>query len=263
MRVNRTALARFLYSLVLCTLAFVSCGKSGDAGSPPNLLSGNWQMALQADSASSAVPTESGFLIQSGKTLTGELLLSNQSECGGVGTVQGMLNGTDVEINLVQLGQTVTLTGTAPSDGTSMGGIFSILGSSCGGGSSTGSWSATPVKPVSGNYQATMNSYSHGVYNFAVTVTQGANTGGTTATLTGTMTSTNAFCANNITIAGVVSGTSIAFNLLTSDGTAIGQFTGTTTTDATTLTGTYDFLAEPGGCTGDSGTVSIVQQPAS
>jgi hypothetical protein len=78
------------------------------------------------------------------------------------------------------------------------------------------------------------------------------------------MTSTTAPCARTVAIAGVVSGTSIVFNFLASDGsTALGQFRGATSADATTLTGTYDFLANTQGCAGDGGTISIVQQASS
>jgi hypothetical protein len=223
-------------------------------------------MTLQPDSPSTAAATEAGFLLQTKNSLTGELLLSAQSECAGLGLVQGTVDRSNVVITLNQMGQTVSLTGVASNDGSSIGGTYSILGSSCAGGSSTGNWSASPVKPVTGNYQAkfTSNNVSVGSYTFALNLTQAANTGLSTATISGTMTSTNAPCALTVSIAGVVSGTSIAFNFLTPDGsTALGQFTGATSVDATALTGTYDFLANTNGCAGDGGTISIVQQASS
>jgi hypothetical protein len=152
----------------------------------------------------------------------------------------------------------VALTGTVANDGSSMVGTYSILASGCGDGSSTGTFTGIQVKPVTGTYLATFTSYTLGVYSFAVTVSQGPNTGASVATLSGTMSSTDAPCGGNATISGVVSGTTIVFNFL-SNGTAVGQFTGTTTTDATTLTGTYDFLAVNNVCAGDAGTISITQ----
>lgn len=224
-------------------------------------------MTLQPDQPSLATATETGFLVQTNNSLTGELLLSAQSQCAGLGSVQGTVKGSNVVITLNQMGQAVSLTGVATTDGSSIAGTYSILGSSCAGNSSTGSWSASPVKPVTGSYQATFtsNNVSTGSYTFAVTVTQAANTGLNTATISGTMTSTNAPCAQSVSIGGIVSGTSIVFNFLASDGsgTALGQFRGTTSVDATTLTGTYDFLAESNGCNGDGGTISIVQQASS
>ncbi|MGO9085966.1 MAG: hypothetical protein ACLQBK_12120 [Candidatus Sulfotelmatobacter sp.] len=109
---------------------------------------------------------------------------------------------------------------------------------------------------------ATFSSFTLGNYSSVVTVTQGTNTGASFATLSGTMTSSNAPCGNNLTISGVVGGTSLVFNFLAPDGSAVGKFTGTTSTDASTVTGTYDFVAENNGCAGDSGTASVIQQPS-
>lgn len=220
-------------------------------------------MTLQPNQRSAATATEAGFLVQTNNSLSGELLLSAQSQCAGLGSVQGTVKGSNVAITLNQMGQVVSLTGVASNDGSSIAGTYSILGSSCAGNSSTGSWSASPVKPVTGSYQATFTSNNTltGSYTAAVTVTQAPNTGLNTATISGTMTSTNAPCAQSVSIGGVVSGTSIVLNFLTSDGsTALGQFRGVTSVNATTLTGTYDFLANSNGCNGDGGTISIVQQ---
>ena len=244
----------------------LSCGKGGNNRAPTGLLSGNWEMTLQPDLSSTTTETEAGFLLQTNHALTGELLLSAQSECAGLGSVQGTVNGSNVVITLDQMGQTVSLTGVASNDGSSIAGTYSILGSSCAGSSSAGKWTASPVKPVTGNYQATFtsNNVSVGSYVFALNVTQAPNAGLSTTTISGTMTSTTAPCARTVSIAGVVSGTSIVFNFLASDGsTALGQFRGATSVDATTLTGTYDFLANTQGCAGDAGTISIVQQASS
>jgi hypothetical protein len=215
-------------------------------------------MLLQQNTPSTTTATESGFLLQSGSSITGELLSSNQSECTGLGSVQGTVSGSDIDITVNQIGQTVTLTGTAASDGSSMAGTYSILASSCSG-SATGTWTASPVKPITGTYEATLNSNLFGVYGYVITVTQGPNTGVSIATLSGMMTSTNAPCGNSLSVSGVVSGTSVVFNLLNS-GNALGKFSGTASTNATNITGTYDFVAQTNGCVGDSGTISMVQQ---
>lgn len=220
-------------------------------------------MTLQPDQPSRATATEAGFLVQTNHSLSGELLLSAQSQCAGLGSVQGAVKGSNVTITLDQMGQVVSLTGVASSDDSSIAGTYSILGSSCAGNSSTGKWLASPVKPVTGSYQATFtsNNVLTGSYTFALTVTQAPNTGLNTATISGAMSSTNAPCAQSVSIGGAVSGTSIVLNFLTSDGsTALGQFRGVTSVDATTLTGTYDFLANSNGCAGDGGTILIVQQ---
>jgi len=218
-------------------------------------------MILQPSPPSSTSQTESGFLLQTGNSLAGELVLAGQTQCSGLGSVQGSVTGSAVQMTLNQIGQTVSLTGTAASDGSAMSGTYSILATSCGNSSSTGTWTASPVKPVSGSYLGVFTSgYTGVVYNYAVNVTQGSNLGVSIATLSGKMKSTNAPCEQSVSISGVVSGTALVFNFLTADGTAVGQFRGTTTADAKTLTGTYDFLAETNVCTGDAGLVSMAQQ---
>lgn len=246
-----------------CLFIVLSCGGGSAKNLNVGLLSGNWQIGLQPTLPTTGTPTESGFLLQSGSSLTGQFVLAGQTQCSGVGSAQGTLTGSNVEITLTQTGQTVTLTGTAAGDGSTMGGTYAVLNSGCGNATSTGTWAANPVKPVTGTFLATFDSYSLGAYTFSVNVTQGANTGASIATLSGTATSSNAPCGNNLTIDGAVGGTSIVFNFLTPGGTAVGQFTGTTSTDATTLNGTFDFLAQSSivSCAaGDAGSITMVAQ---
>jgi hypothetical protein len=212
----------------------------------------------------SEVETESGFLLQSGNSLAGSLLLSGATPCAGLGTPSGTVSGPNLAITLDQIAQTVTLTGTSSNDGTSMAGEYSILASGCGS-STVGTFTAAQVSPLTGSFQAifTSGEFIGEVYTYAGTLTQGPNTGLSYATLSGSMTSTNAPCISNFSIAGEISGTSVIFNFLASDGSSQGSYRGTTTADGTTLTGTYDFLAQSDGCFGDAGGVSIAFQPSS
>jgi len=211
-----------------------------------------------------SVASESGFLVQSGNSLTGGLVLSGAALCPGLGAPSGTVSGSNVAITLDQIAQTVTLTGTTSGNGTSMAGDYSILASGCGS-STVGTFTATQVGTLSGSFQATFTSgeFIGQVYTFAGTLTQGPNTGMSYATLSGTMTSTNAPCINNFSVAGEVSGTSVVLNFLASDGSSQGSYRGTTTTDGTMLTGTYDFLAQSNGCFGDAGGVTIAFQTPS
>lgn len=202
--------------------------------------------------------------MQSGNSLAGSLVLSGATPCPGLGTPSGTVSGSNVAITLDQIAQTVTLTGTASSEGTSMAGEYSILASGCGS-STVGTFTAAQVTPLTGSFQATFTSgeFIGQVYTYAGMLTQGPNTGMSYATLSGTMTSTTAPCIDNFSIAGEVSGTSVIFNFLASDGSSQGAYRGTTTTDGTALTGTYDFLAQSNGCYGDAGSVTIAFQPSS
>jgi hypothetical protein len=268
MRVRNTRFLRIGSVLCLaCLLIVPACGGGqSNSTNASQTLSGNWQMTLtQAEPpGESQVQTESGFLTQSGNALAGSVVLSGATLCPGLGAASGTVNSSSVVFTVDQIAQSLTLTGSATSDGTSIAGEYSILASGCGS-STVGTFTATQVKPIGGSFQATFTSgeFSGLVYNFSGTLSQGPNTGMSYATLSGTMTSTNAPCVNNFSIAGEVSGTSVVFNFLASDGSSQGSYRGTTTTDATTLTGSYDFLAQSNGCFGDAGSVTIALQPSS
>src|SRR5579862_5759063 len=78
---------RFAVLLILLA-AMSACGGGGSNTPTSSSLAGNWQMTLQ-DNNTGAVKTESGFLLQSGNALTGNLLLTGQTECPGVGAASG------------------------------------------------------------------------------------------------------------------------------------------------------------------------------
>jgi hypothetical protein len=116
------------------------------------------------------------------------------------------------------------------------------------------------MQPLSGNFQSTFTSSSKGGFHFAGTITQGPNTGQSTAALTGTMSSSDAPCPSGATIAGVISGNNVLFNFLTSDGVALGKYQGTMSADATSITGYYRFSnAVTGGCDDIGGATFTVQ----
>ena len=252
--------------LVVGGLVLTGCGASGTSSAKSNVLSGNWQMTLTRNPTFAR--TQSGFLIQSGATLAGGLTLSSNllGNCAAAGPAQGNMSGSTVAITVNETGQTVNLTGTAASDGSSVTGNYSIYANGCGL-SEVGTWAATKVKTLTGNIQATFTSsaQSNLVYQFSGSIAQGPNTGTSTANLTGNMTSSNAPCVSTASISGLISGTSVLLNPFASDGTALGQVQATMTTDASTITGVYDFknvnsnvFANCGG--GDYGNVTISVQ---
>ncbi len=258
----------------MCVMMLTACGGgSSNSAQQAGALSGNWQMTLQ-NTTSSSTETQSGFLLQSGNTLTGGFLLSgqttsSQTSCAGVGSAVGQLTGSNLAMTVSPAGQTVNLTGVSTNNFTSMSGSYSVLATGCGQ-TGVGTWTATQVKPLNGNFLATFTStYTGGLaFQFIGTVTQGTNTGESTATLSGTMTSTNSPCFNSASIAGVISGTSLVFNVLTAQGVALGKYTGTMSTDATSITGPYRFLnaSDPNvlaGCGGgDGGNATFTIQPS-
>jgi len=246
---------------LMCVIMLTACG-GGSGTKVPEGLSGNWQMTLQNATSSE---TQSGFLLQSGNTLTGSLLLSGQTisgqtTCIGVGSALGQANGSTVMMTVSPAGQTVNLAGTSANNFTSMSGSYSILAAGCGQ-TEIGKWTANQVNPLSGSFQAKFTSSESGnVFSFTGTIAQGPNTGGSTAALSGSMTSTDSPCFTTASIAGVISGTSVVFNLLTAEGVALGKYSGTMTTDATAITGYYRFSnATTGGCQDVGGATFAVQ----
>lgn len=252
---------------ILFLTLLTSCGGTGNTKTQAGQLSGNWQMTLLNPSYTE---TQSGFLLQSGNTVTGNLLLSGQTlsgqlTCSGVGPAVGQLSGSNLSITLTPAGQTVNLTGSPTNDFTSMSGDYSIFAAGCGQ-TETGTWTADRVSDLTGNFQATFTlDGSTQVFHFSGSLTQGTNTGNSTASITGTMSSTDSPCFTSASIAGAVSGTSVVLNLLTSDGTDLGKYSGAMTTDATSITGTYRFsnASDPtvlGVCNGYGGTANVAVQ---
>jgi hypothetical protein len=226
--------------LVSTFLLLTSCGGGKDVATTTNL-AGNWQMTLQRQNTTTT-KTESGFLVQSGDSVSGEFLLNGDTNCAGVGSALGQINGSNVTISVSQVGQTVSLTGALGTTPSSISGDYSILAAPCGS-NQVGSWTAAQVQAFSGNLQGTFTSTFSGglVFAFSGTVTQGWNSGTTSAALTGKMTSTNAPCFTSANLQGSISGTSVVLNLLSAEGAPLGQIHGTTTADASTTNAIYDF----------------------
>jgi len=245
--------------MLACSLGLTACGDGGS--SSKQVLSGNWQLML-TNTATSAVKSESGFFVQSGDSLAGGLLLAGQTACPGVGSAQGQVKGSNVSITVNQVGETVNLTGTAASDGSKMSGDYSIFASPCGA-NQVGTWTADQVHTLTGNFTATFTSTTTPglVMDFTGMIAQGPNNGGSTAILTGSMMSSDAPCLSNASVTGQISGTAVVFNLLGPEGTAVGQYVGTATPDASTITGTYDLFPQASGACKDFGNGTVTLQP--
>src|SRR5262249_50227961 len=126
----------------------VGLAACGGGSSSTSSVAGNWQLTL-TNTNTGAVKSESGFLLQSGDTVSGNVLLTGQTGCSGVGSALGHVKGSDVSIGISQVGQTVNLTGT--SAGTKMSGDYSILSSPCGN-SQVGTWTGDQVLTLTGSF---------------------------------------------------------------------------------------------------------------
>lgn len=255
---------RKILLLLALPLLMTACGGSSKSVSSSGAISGNWEMSLQKSDSTLAPKTQSGFLLQNGNIVTGGVIFTD-IPCSGVGSVAGTINGTAISLVVDPTGTSVNLSGIIGAGQTSMSGDYTILSTGCGGSQTApqqGTWTANLVAPLSGNIQGSFSSNVHSTtYTMTGQVTQGANTGVSSAPLTGTLTATG-YCFTTANIVGSISGTAVVFNLVDPDGTQIGQVAGTTTLDGTSMTGTYQVLglgtgAAPGCVDGDSGTVTL------
>jgi hypothetical protein len=249
-------------ALLACLSVGLACGGGSGNSATTGELTGNWQITLQPHGLIQSFQY-TGFLIQSNSSLSGSLILGEG--CSGVGLVSGSVSGQNVTINISESGQDLNLTGSAPSNSSGGSGVFSTLSGACTTPyASTGNWSAILVPAVNGSFTGTFSSTVTGGTTTPVSgsLTQGPNSGSSTATLSGTMTATNsnaAFCPylTTATITGTVSGESASLNVFGPNGFLITQIPATLSADASSLTGTYLFESLSTACNGDQGTVQL------
>jgi len=262
---------------LLCVVAAtLECGSNKPATLPSDQLSGNWEITLQRHAHPGSL-LFSGFILQSGSAVTGSLILGGG--CNGVGTVTGKVDGQNLALTIDEFGQEISLTGTlppgSPSGSTFISGPFSALAGGCATYASTGTWSATPVTPISGTFHGTfVSTVSSGAaadtFNVTGSLTQGPNTGSSNATLTGTLTATGIphFCPylTSATISGFISGTSVTLNLFDTTGSQVAQVApATVTTNGASLTCSaaasgnvcYSFPPISSSCPGEQGAIQL------
>lgn len=262
-------------SLLAGLLAVISCGSGAAPTSQNGALSGNWEIQLFRHVNPNPPLVYTGFLVQSGSNVTGSLMFNlstvGSGQCEGVGTVSGTADQQNVSLTINEQGEDVSLSGALPSSGSPLSGQFSSLAGGCTNFANTGTWSATSITPVAGSFHGTFTSTnlpSNGAFNVTGTMNQGPNTGGDTATLSGSLvaSTTPSFCSYlpSATIGGLISGTSMLINLYGPNGMQItqlgavgGNTTVTITPDATSITGTYMFPSISSSCNGDQGTFQL------
>jgi hypothetical protein len=273
----------FFAGFLLGTLIVATgCGGGGAPASSSGPLSGNWQLTLSRHAVPTEPMTYTGFLTQSGDSVSGSLILGTgfvlNPGCSGVGPVSGTVNGQNVSLAINQFGEEASLAGTLPSSSAPMNGEFSFLAGGCNAFPATGTWTAIQVMPINGSFHGTFTSTlpppNNGTVNVAGTLAQGPNTGASTAPLAGSISVVGAphFCSylSTATITGLVSGTSVSLNLYGPDGsliTQIGQLgqignpqvtTQTTVTaNAGAISGPYTFSAISTACAADQGMFQI------
>jgi hypothetical protein len=249
-------LATAFVLIVFCMVT--ACGNNSSPKSNASSLSGNWEITLNRHSNN--VPlTFSGFLLQSGNSIKGSVILGGN--CQGVGPVSGTLDNQKLSLTISEFGQDLTLVGSTPSITGFIAGDFSTLPGGCTAFPNTGTWSAQMIPSLGGSFHGTLTSTSNGTVNFNGTLAQGPNTGDSNATLTGSLSTTGSqqFCSyvTSASITGLISGTAVTLNLFDPDGVQITQLNVTASANAASMSGPYVFQKISDSCFGDQGTVQI------
>lgn len=267
--VERKGWVRFEIAFCLAiAMLITACGSSSKSNSSSSSsgISGNWQMSLQPSNANWKPSSQSGFLMDNNGTLTGGMAFQDTA-CPGVGNVSGSVNGSNLTFTVNPAGVDIEYTGSLTQSNT-MAGSYTILSTGCSGTYSapqTGTWTANQVSTLNVTLQGTfISSHKNAPATYTITgkLTQGSNTGASSASVSGTISTTGYCFFTTANVAGTISGTSVVLNLVASDGvTQLGQVAGTTSLDGTTFSGTYRMIGLGPGNTppcvnGDTGTVT-------
>jgi hypothetical protein len=250
---RRLYVTSLLVAMLMATVTLTGCGGStGTTGviQYPTTITGNWQFTVAAPpDGSFQGGLQGGFLIQSGTSVTGGAFYSVSLPgltipCNtGSATITGSKNSSGVwTLTAIAGTQTFTFTGTLSLDGFTMSGTYTSTAGTAGDGSPCGTaqaglqWSAASVPTVTGALQGSFHSTGGGAglinQDFLVTggLTQGANTGGGSAVVTGTLTFLNPVtnvsdypCLVSANVSGLISGNMLILEITGSDGSVIGQ----------------------------------------
>jgi hypothetical protein len=237
--------------LLAATIILSACGSSSTSRTAPiNLsVSGNWQYTMAPPPDGSFVGgLQGGFLLQNDGAITGAATYSVSLPgllvpCNtGSAAITGTISGQAVKTLTAVAGtQTFTLTGTLSPDGSSMSGTYSSTAGAAGDGSPCGTaqtglqWSAMLVPPLTGSIAGSFHSAGGAAglneQDFLVSgaLNQAANTGMSSAALTGNLNFLNALtntsdypCLSAASLSGQISGNSVTLQIVGSDGSELG-----------------------------------------
>lgn len=237
----------------------------------PMNVGGNWQIDLM-DSSGNLAAVATGFLQQSGSNLTGGFDVSG---CGSSANATGNVGGNNgpnaVNLSLPVDNQTLSIVGSgigAITPGTAIEGNYTVGAISCPISGLTAIASGQQVNSITGAFHGSLQSKNGNTFNIAGSATQGQYASGSSAPVTGTATATGSTCLNSLNLTGTISGTSVNWQLASSDSSQTVELTAPPSTSAgqisngtpgiftiTQISGTYNITA--GGCSGDTGTFSF------
>jgi hypothetical protein len=154
--------------------------RSGNGSAAPTNIAGNWSF-LSTSSKVVGQVSFTGTVVQTGSGISGAFDISG-TPCAQTGSLAGTLNANSITASLNENGQTISLSGTASSDGNSASGSYSASLGGCTNGDA-GTWSGTRSTTGSGTGN-NPNGTPAGTYSITVTATSGTVIHTTTVTLT-------------------------------------------------------------------------------
>ena len=238
--------------LVFLSFAFTACGGSGNSNSTSAVgpLTGNWQISLIQEYPTPVTPLSiSGFLTQSDQTVAGSvngptITNSKGPVCGGTAQITGTVNGQTVALTENLGGTTYNFTGTLSSDNQSISGDYAGQGGACFPQSTTGTWTALLIPPLTGSFTGTLSDSSYmtlltglspvAPIQVSGSITQSANAGGSNASLTGTIAAVGYPCFSTVSLSGTISGQNVYLNIFDFSGEPVG-FLGVPSSPATVV----------------------------
>ncbi len=233
-------------SLACVLLMAVACGGGNSSKNAANgTLTGNWQINLVQQYPVPVITLSvSGFLVGASDAVTGSVEGPNivnakgVFNCGGIGQLTGTLNAQNVNFSVNDGGSIFTFTGTISSDSTTMSGDYTGQGGACFTRPTSGTWTASLVPAVNGNFSGTLSGSSYmaaltGVSPAAPievtgTMTQSENFGASNASVTGTISASGYPCFATAALTGTISGENVNLAVFGYDGTQIGTLTNAT-----------------------------------
>jgi hypothetical protein len=225
-------------SLAILFAIASGCGSSSSTQQSNGALSGNWQLNLVQNYPHPKTNLSvSGFVTQSQESLAGSfqvpaLSVGHSVDCGGTAQITGSVSGTDVSFSVNPGGTTFSFNGALSGDNKTMSGTYQALAGTCYGSDTTGTWTASLIPALNGNFTGTL---SNSLYMATLTgvnpatpieisgsLSQSSNAGASNATITGTITAVGYPCFTNAYVSGTITGQNVYLGVFNYNGLQIG-----------------------------------------
>lgn len=241
-------------AVLFVSVSVFGCG-GGSSGpvQPQNAdVSGPWQaVATSSSQGNPQVLVEANLADANGSvTAIASAFIGTCVGSGVGGTATGTVNGNAVSFMTSFQGENVSLTGTV--SGSTMSGTYTATGA-C---TDTGTWSATKMPLLTGNYSGNLFSNSNPGQAIPTTATISTSAG---FTISGSA-SVSSVCFNQFALSGTQIGGAGEITATDPQGDAVEFLFASKDSSFGTIAGGYQVTAGLSSCNGDSGTGTLTKQ---